>query len=162
MSDSKQAATAAGAATKYPPYPDNPFYEETRGDIDAGAHQAVCKDYAVVENHKRYRYGTTEFEEADFVSFLFEVTARPFKGKRIASSMMCISMFRKSKLYGFLSGWLGREPEPDFQAQSFVGATATITVGVFPGTKNPDIKFARIAAIAPGQDTDDSQEGKTA
>ena len=156
------SAPAATAPATYPPYPDNPFYEDTRVEIGAGDHDATCMDYEVVEKHKRYKFGTNEVEEADFVTFLFEVTAGPCKGKKIASSMLNISLYRKSRLYAFLSGWLGREPESDFQPQSFVGAAATITVGVFSGTKNPDIKFQRITGIAPGKDTVDQAEGQPA
>ena len=162
MSENQRTTPAAGAVNKYPPFPDNPFNEETRGDIEASNVEATCTDYVVVENHKRHRYGTNEVEVADFISFLFEITAGSCKGKKIASTMMKISMYRKSNLYAFLSGWLGREPESDFQPQSFIGATATLTVGMFPGTKNPEIRFSRITTIAPGKDTDDNTEGKTA
>lgn len=164
MSDNPQPASTltTTAATTYPAYPDNPFFEDTRGDIDVGEYQARCIDYEIVENHERYKYGTTEVEKADFVAFCFEITAGPCKGEKIASSMLNISMYRLSRLYAFLSGWLAREPEEDFQPESFVDATATITIGVFPGKKNPDIRFARISAIAPGNDTDENAEGKNA
>lgn len=164
MSGSQQTTSAPTptAANIYPPYPENPYRHETDWDIAPDKYEVNCTDYEVVEKHKHYKFGTTEVKEADFVVFLFEITGGLFKGKRISSSMMNVSMYHRSNLCGFLKGWLGREPETDFQPQSFVGMTATITVGVFPGTKKPDIKFPRITGIEPGTDTDEQAEGKPA
>lgn len=129
-----------------PIYPPNPFNADADWSIPDDDYVAVCVDAHVAEKFERPGWKGRGTETVDLVTFEFEIAAGEHAGKRIATGYMTVSAYEKSNLYAFLKAWLGRQPEPDFNAGSFVGMAARITVASRPG-KTRD-RFPNIASIA--------------
>ena len=133
-------------AAARPVYPLNPFNADTDWGLPDGDYEALCVDAHVAEKFERPGWKGRGTETVDLVTFEFEIAAGEHAGKRIATGYMTTNLHEMSRLHAFLKAWLGRQPEPDFNAGSFVGMAARITVTSRPG-KTRD-RFPNIAAIA--------------
>lgn len=148
----KNNATAApvsdGAnAAARPLFPPNPFTADTDWSIPDGDYEAVCVDTHVAEKFKRPGWKGRGTQTVDLVTFEFEIKDGEHAGARIATGYMTVSLYEKSHLHVFLKTWLGCEPEVEFNADSFMGMAARITVTSRQGRTRD--RFPNIASVAP-------------
>ena len=146
-----ETTSSSTTARDRPIYPPNPFNADTDWNIPDGDYEAVCVDAHVAENFERPGWKGRGTETVNLVTFEFEIATGEYAGTRVATGYMTVSLYEKSNLRSFLKEWLGREPESDFNANSFVNMPGRMTVTSRPGrTRN---RFPNIAKVEPSRAT---------
>lgn len=146
---STKTTTEAANARECPIYPPTPADWQADSGMKACTYQGVCVDFKVVEGFTHKKYQSDDTEVSDFVCLLFEVAMPDGTKKHVPTRMMKISLYEKSRLFGFLKDWDGGEAPTEFDADSLMGRTATVTVATKPGKKNPELTFANVARVTP-------------
>ena len=113
----------------------------------SGDYVVTCLDVADEFSVPRRKYQSEEMENIDVTRFLFGFKAQDGKLYKVQTFEMKISGSPKSKLFKFLSAWLGSAPKYGWDYAELAGKGAVITIAHQVSAKGTT--YAKITGLRP-------------